>query len=62
MMLDRSVRGVELIGATRAGLYMNLMPVFAALMAIGIQSESMHGYHIVVLIMVAVGIALAQKY
>ena len=53
------MRGVELIGATRAGLYVNLVPVFAAFMAMGILSEPMYGYHITALIMVVAGIALA---
>ena len=56
------MRGVELIGATRAGLYVNLVPVFAAFLAMGILSEPMYGYHIMALIMVVAGIALAEKY
>jgi len=56
------MRGVELIGATRAGLYVNLVPVFAAFMAMGILSEPMYGYHIMALIMVVAGIALAEKH
>ena len=55
------MRGVELIGATRAGLYVNLVPVFAAFMVMGILSEPMYGYHIMALIMVVAGIALAEK-
>ena len=56
------MRGVELIGATRAGLYVNLVPVFAAFMVMGILSEPMHSYHIIALIMVVAGIALAEKH
>ena len=56
------MRGVELIGATRAGLYVYLVPVFAAFMAMGILSEPMYGYHIMALIMVVAGIALAEKH
>lgn len=56
------MRGVELIGATRAGLYVNLVPVFAAFMAMVILSEPMHGYHIAALVMVVAGIALAEKH
>ena len=56
------MRGVELIGATRAGLYVNLVPVFTAFMAMGILSEPMYGYHIMALIMVVAGIALAEKH
>ena len=56
------MRGVELIGANRAGLYVNLVPVFAAFMAIGLLSERLHGYHVVALLMVLAGIALAEKH
>ena len=52
----------ELIGANRAGLYVNLVPIFAAFMAIGLLSERMLDYHIVALIMVLAGIALAEKH
>jgi drug/metabolite transporter (DMT)-like permease len=56
------MRGVELIGANRAGLYVYLVPVFAAFMAIGLLSEHMHDYHVVALLMVLAGIALAEKH
>jgi len=56
------MRGVELLGANRAGLYVNLVPVFAAFMAIVLLSETMHNYHIVALIMVLAGIGLAEKH
>ena len=56
------MRGVELNGANRAGLNVNLVPVFAAFMAIGLLSERLHGYHVVALLMVLAGIALAEKH
>ena len=56
------MRGVELIGANRAGLYVNLVPVFPAFMAIGLLSERLHGYHVLALLMVLAGIALAEKH
>ena len=56
------MRGVELIGAKRAGLYVNLVQVFAAFMAIDLLSERMHGFHVVALLMVLAGIALAEKH
>jgi drug/metabolite transporter (DMT)-like permease len=55
------MRGVELIGANRAGLYVNLVPVFAAFMAVGLLSERLHSYHVVALLMVLAGITLAEK-
>jgi drug/metabolite transporter (DMT)-like permease len=56
------MRGVELLGANRAGLYVNLVPVFAAFMAVVLLSESIHGYHIGALLMVIAGIVLAEKH
>ena len=51
-----------MIGANLAGLYVNLVPAFAALMAIGILSEPVQGYHIMALIMLVAGTVLAQKH
>jgi len=56
------MRGVELIGANRAGLYVNLVPVFAAFMAMLILAEHMHAYHVVALLMVLAGIGLAERH
>ena len=47
---------VELTGANRAGLYVNLVPVFAAFLGMLILSEAMHIYHLIALIMVLGGI------
>jgi drug/metabolite transporter (DMT)-like permease len=52
-------RGVELVGANRAGLFMYLMPVFGSLMAIGFLGESLHGYHGTGILLIASGILLA---
>lgn len=56
------MRGVELAGANRAGIYLNLVPVFAALLAVLILSESLYSYHAISLVMVLGGIYLAEKY
>ena len=56
------MRGVELIGAKRVGLYVNLVRVFAAFMAIDLLSERLHGYQVVAMLMVLAGIALAEKH
>lgn len=37
--------GVQLIGANRAGLFINLIPVFASVLAITFLGESMHWFH-----------------
>lgn len=56
------MRGVELAGANRAGLYINLIPVFAALMAIFFLQETMYMYHVMALGLVLVGIYLAERH
>ena len=56
------MRGLELNGANQAGLYVNLVPIFAAFVVVGRLSERMHSYHVVALLMVVAGIALAEKH
>lgn len=56
------MRGVELAGANRAGLYVNLVPVFAALMAVLFLAETMYLFHGVSLVMVLGGIYLAERH
>ena len=55
------MRGVELIGPGRAGLFANLVPVFGALMAAGILGEAFAPYHGVALVLVLGGIWLAER-
>jgi drug/metabolite transporter (DMT)-like permease len=54
------LRGVDLIGPGRAGVYTNLVPVFAAAMAVGLLGEEFAAYHAAALVAVIGGIALAQ--
>jgi drug/metabolite transporter (DMT)-like permease len=54
------MRGVELIGPGRAGLFVNLVPVFAAIFAVLILDESFQGFHAVALFLVLGGLALAE--
>jgi drug/metabolite transporter (DMT)-like permease len=55
------MRGVELIGPGRAGLFVNLAPVFGALMAVGLLGEPFAAYHVAALALVVGGIAIAQR-
>jgi drug/metabolite transporter (DMT)-like permease len=54
-------RGVELIGANRAGLFIHLMPVFGTLMAISLLGERFFWHHAVGIALIAAGIALAVR-
>jgi drug/metabolite transporter (DMT)-like permease len=53
-------RGVELIGAARAGQSMHLMPVFGAVLAVIFLGERIEAYHGVGIALIAGGIALAS--
>jgi len=55
------MRGVELIGPSRAGVFVNLVPVFGALMAATLLGEPFASYHVVALALVVAGIAMAQR-
>jgi drug/metabolite transporter (DMT)-like permease len=55
------LRGVDLIGPGRAGVYTNLVPVFAAILAVLLLDEVFAFYHGLALVLVIGGIALAQS-
>lgn len=55
------LRGVDMIGPGRAGVYTNLVPVFAAAMAVALLGQVFAAYHAVALVLVIGGIALAQR-
>jgi drug/metabolite transporter (DMT)-like permease len=55
------MRGVQLIGPGRAGVFVNLVPIFGAFLAVALLGEPLAAYHLVALALVIGGIALAQK-
>jgi drug/metabolite transporter (DMT)-like permease len=54
------IRGVELIGGNRAGLFVNLVPIFGTLLSIVIVGEAFRPYHAAALALVLGGIWLAE--
>lgn len=56
------IRGVAILGANRAGLFINLVPIFGALLAVLILGESFRPYHMVGLALVLGGIAMAERF
>ncbi|MBX3597516.1 MAG: DMT family transporter [Rhizobiaceae bacterium] len=54
------IRGVEMIGANRAGLFINLVPIFGTLLSIILLGEDFYIYHAIALAMVFGGIAMAE--
>lgn len=51
-------RGIELVGANRAGLYLNLIPILTAIMAAVFLDETLSWYHFAGLLLVIFGMAL----
>jgi len=54
------IRGVELIGSNRGGLFINLVPIFGTLLAILFLGEDFHLYHALAIVLVLGGIWLAE--
>lgn len=55
------IKGVEAFGANIAGLYINLVPVFGALLAVLLLGEQLHIFHAVAFVLVVGGILIAQR-
>lgn len=55
------LRGVELIGANRAGLFVNLVPIFGTMLSISLVGEVFHTYHLAGLALVLGGIWFAER-
>ena len=54
------VRGVEMIGPNRAGLFINAIPVFGTLLSVVLINETFHLFHLAALLLVLGGIAIAE--
>lgn len=55
------IRGVELIGANRAGVFMHLIPLFGAVLAIVFLGEQLHIYHFAGFALILAGVWLATR-
>lgn len=56
------ITGVEKIGPSRAGVFVNLVPIFAASMAVTFLGEDFQLFHGVALMLVLFGIFLSEKF
>jgi drug/metabolite transporter (DMT)-like permease len=54
------LRGIELLGPSRTGVFYNLVPVFGALLAVAILGEPFHLYHAAAFALVLGGIWLSE--
>lgn len=53
--------GLEKIGSNRGGIFINILPIFSSAFAIILLGEKFHTYHMMALMLVMGGVALAQK-
>jgi drug/metabolite transporter (DMT)-like permease len=55
------IKGISLIGPNRAGVFLHLMPILSAIMAIIIFDEKFMHYHMLGAIFILTGILLSNK-
>jgi len=55
------IKGISIIGANRAGIFLHLMPIMGAIMAMIIFNEKFMFYHILGAIFIVLGITLSNK-
>jgi drug/metabolite transporter (DMT)-like permease len=55
------IRGIEIIGSNRGGVFINIVPIFAAGLAILLLGEQFRLYHALAIILVLSGVWVAQK-
>jgi len=55
------IKGISIIGANRAGVFLHLMPIFGAIMAMIIFKEKFMFYHLLGAIFILMGIILSNK-
>jgi drug/metabolite transporter (DMT)-like permease len=54
-------RGVAVIGANRTGLFINLIPVFAAILAIVFLGESLKAFHLAGMALILLGFVIFNR-
>lgn len=55
------LRGVDVLGPSRAGIFMNLVPIFSALLGVSLLGEPFRWYHAVAIVLVIGGIWTAEQ-
>jgi drug/metabolite transporter (DMT)-like permease len=54
-------RGVELIGANRAGPFLHLVPLYSAFLAYFFLGEALHAYHVLGFVLILAGVWFAAR-
>ena len=55
------IKGISIIGTNRSGIFLHLMPIFGAIMAISIYDEKIMLYHFIGAIFIVSGIVMSNK-
>jgi drug/metabolite transporter (DMT)-like permease len=55
------IKGISIIGANRAGIFLHLMPIFGAVMAMIIFDEKFMFYHFLGAVFILIGIILSNR-
>ncbi|MDF1607971.1 DMT family transporter [Hoeflea sp. YIM 152468] len=55
------IKGNEIIGSNRAGIFINLVPIFGTVLSVLILRETLHLYHVIALVLVLGGIWLSER-
>ena len=56
------IRGVELIGPERSGVFVNLVPIIASILAVTVLGEVFRWYHATAIALVLGGIAISERF
>lgn len=56
------IQGIVRIGANRAGLFINLVPVFGTLLSVIVLGEQLYAFHVIALVLALGGIAIAERW
>jgi drug/metabolite transporter (DMT)-like permease len=56
------MQGVERLGPNRCALFMNLLPIATAGIAVGMLGETLHAYHVLGGGTALVGVVVAQRF
>jgi len=54
-------RGVEVIGAPRASVFLHTIPLFAAVFATSLLGERLYPFHVVGFVLILAGVSLAAR-
>jgi drug/metabolite transporter (DMT)-like permease len=55
------IRGLEMIGSNRGGVFINIVPIVGSALAIVLLGETLHPYHLIALVLVVGGVWISQR-